>query len=103
MNRFQVELVGIPGDEVAFVKAMRRTGRLTLTDALLIFDHARRGRVTVLVAGVERAIADEMRQCFADAGVRVVVETSALRTPMVCRPQADRALEWATGARVVPF
>ncbi len=92
VRRYQVELIAIPGDETAFVKAMRLVGRLTLPEALDVFDGAQAGRVRVLVAGIGAAAADSAARILLAAGVAVCIERSPLHTPMVCRLRLDDVL-----------
>jgi len=94
VDRYQVELVAIPADELRFVKTMRMVGRMSLPDALDVFDAVRAGRVAVLVAGLEQGVASQIAGAFAASAIEVRVEPSTLNTPMVCRPILDDAFAW---------
>lgn len=91
MDRFQVQVEGMPADEVAFVKAMRVVGDVSLADAVRVFAHARYHDGTVLVAGIQRAIADHVVEIFRAAGIADGIHPSTVASPMICRPQASVA------------
>jgi hypothetical protein len=89
MDRYQVQMQGVPNDEIPFVRAMRIIGRVSLTDAIKIHSHARNAGGTVLVAGIDRHVADHIAAAFTAAGIAVSVRPSTVTSPMICRPQAN--------------
>lgn len=91
MDRYQVQVQGVPDHEVPFIKAMRLVGEVSLADAVRIHAHARNSGGTVLVAGIERDVADHIAAVFAAAGIDVRVHPSTVASPMICRPQANVA------------
>ena len=88
MERFQVELQDFPGEQIAFVKALRVVGKVSLSDAARIYVHARNAKGTVIVAGIDMDVARRIAMTFSDAHVRVQVRPSSITTPMICRPQS---------------
>ena len=100
MERFQVELLSCPRDEIKFVKALRIIGRISLADAVAIHAEAREAGGMILVAGIERAVAEHIAESFDAADIQTVVQPSSVATPMVCRPQANTAYRW-TGWRSI--
>lgn len=99
MDRYQVQVQGVPDNEVPFVKAMRVVGEVSLADAVRIHAHARNSGGTVLVAGIERTVADHIAAVFTAAGIAVSVHPSTVASPMICRPQANvayRRSAWGT-------
>lgn len=91
MDRYQVQMQGVPSDEIPFVRAMRIIGEVSLADAVKIHTHARNAGGTVLVAGIERHVADHVAAAFTAAGIAVSVHPSTVASPMICRPQANVA------------
>ncbi len=91
MERFQVELRTFPADDVRFIAALRIVGKITLADAIAIQRLACNAQHTVLVAGIDRDVAEHIAATFAAAGTEVDVQPCAVATPMVCRPQANVA------------
>ena len=101
MDRYQVGLAAFPGDETTFLKTLRIVGKISLADAVKVHAHASVVERTVLVAGIHRRVADHIAAAFADAGIPVVVESSSITTPMICRPEADEAYRWNAVRQVV--
>lgn len=91
MDRYQVVLIDSPGDQVSFVVAFRTIGKTSLADAVEVHAEAMTRRGMVLVAGIDHDVARHIAATFAEQDIAVVVEASAMTTPMVCRPQADTA------------
>jgi hypothetical protein len=101
MECFQVALVDVPGNEVAFVTALRTVGRMSLAQAAAIHLYARNHGHTVIAAGVARDVADHIAETLRAAGTRVVVTACAFRTPMVCAPTVATPYRWGGMRRVV--
>ncbi len=95
MERYQVELEGFPGNQSAFVKALRTIGKVSLSDANKTYVHASNFKRTVLVTGIEKGVAEHVAATFAEARVDVVVKESSVSTPMICRPQANSIYRWS--------
>ena len=93
-ERYQVELVDGPGDELDFVRAVRTIARLSLAEALDIHAYARRARRTTIVAGIPFAAASQVACSLETVGIAVLVGPSVLATPMLCRPRADEVRDW---------
>lgn len=89
MERYQVELTDFPGEQIAFVKALRIVGNVSLADANEIYVHASNAKRTVLVAGIEKHVADHIAAAFTKAHIRAVVKIPSIASPMICRPQAN--------------
>jgi hypothetical protein len=102
MDRFQVQVQGVPDDEIPFVKAMRIIGQVSLADAVGIHRHACNAGGTILVAGIERDVADHIASVFTAAGVAVSVHPSSVATPMICRPQANVVYRANAARMIVP-
>ena len=101
MDRHQVELSTFSGDRTVFLKTLRLVGRISLADAVAVHAHACTAERTVLVAGVDRRVADHIAAAFAAAGIPVVVRPSSVASPMICRPQANEAYRWIAVRLVV--
>ena len=100
MDRFQIALDDFPGDEAAFLRTVRLVGKVSLADAVAIRIHARNAKGTVLVAGVDRRVADHIAAAFGAAGIAVTVQPSSVSSPMICRPQANVAYRWKAGRTI---
>ncbi len=96
MERFQVRLKELPGNEIAFLKALRLVGGVSLSDAAKVYLHACRSKRTVLFAGVDEAVARHIAAAFDDFGTPTEVEPSSVRSPMICRPEANRPFVWGS-------
>lgn len=94
MDRYQVALASLPGEDIVFIKTLRIIGKLSLADATKVYAYAKECPRAVLVAGIDRDVADHIARYFADAGIAVVVQASALTTPMTCAPEANTAYRW---------
>jgi hypothetical protein len=101
MERFQVEVLTFPGDEIPFIKSVRTIGRISLAQASALHTHAKNAQHTVLVAGVERDVADHIAATLQAAGTDTVVKPSSIRTPMVCFPAVNTAYQWGGIRRMV--
>lgn len=102
MDRYQVELADFPGDRIVFVKALRIVGKVSLLDATHIYVHASNAKGTVLAAGIDKQVADHIAATFIDVGMKVLVKPSSIKTPMICRPQANSAYQWGALRSLVP-
>lgn len=87
MDRYQVQMQGVPEDEIPFVRAICIIGQVSLADAVRIHAHARNAGGTVLVAGIDRRVADHIAAAFTAAGIAVGVHPSTVTSPMICRPR----------------
>ncbi len=94
MDRYQVALASLPGEQIAFIKTLRIIGKLSLADATRVHAYANACPRTVLVAGIDRDVADHIARHFAEAGIAVIVQASSLTTPMTCAPEANTAYRW---------
>ncbi len=103
MERFQVQLKDRPGDEIAFLKALRLVGGIPLSDAAKVYLHARKTPGAVIVAGVDEAVACHIAAAFHDFGTAAEVRPSSVRSPMICRPEANRAFVWGASLTRVPI
>jgi D-arabinose 5-phosphate isomerase GutQ len=101
MECFQVALVDVPGEEIAFVAALRTVGRLSLAQATAIHLFAREHGRTVIATGLARAVADHIAATLTAAGTRVVVTASPSTTPMVCAPDVATPYRWSGTRRLV--
>lgn len=104
-ERYQVALDDGPGDELAFVRAVRTIARLTLAEALDIHAYATRVPKATIVAGIPFASASQVAVALEIAGIAARLDPSSLATPMVCRPRADEVRTWlapSTASRAPP-
>ena len=64
MERYQVELEGFPGEQI--VKAMRIVENICPVNPNEIYVHASNAKRTVLVAGIEKHVADHIAAAFTE-------------------------------------
>ena len=94
MSKFQIRLRNISADDVAQVRALRLIGSPNLRQAHDLAKHLARHSNSVVVAGIDAAVADHMAAALNDAGAEAVIEDSSLATPMVCTPTANARFTW---------
>ena len=96
MGTFQVDVKGPSEDRVAFVKALRTVGGISLKRATEIAVHLDRFRNSTLVAGVEQGTAEHIAKALGASGAVVVVRESTVGTPMMCCPEAAQRYDWGS-------
>ena len=101
MERHQVQTTDVPAQQTKFIAALRIVGQVSLADAVRIYEYAREGPGVVLVAGIEKHVADHIAAVFLEAGFQLDVRPSSIATPMICRPQANKSYRWNAARFVV--
>ena len=94
MNKYQVRIRRISGNDVAHVRALRLIGSLNLRQAYDLAKHLDRHPNSVVVAGVDEPVANHLAAAFNAAGAEALIEASSLGTPMVCAPTANVKFKW---------
>lgn len=94
MAHYEIRLLKIPGDKIAFIRGLRLLGNLSLKQARDLALYLERFPKSVLVAGIERQVAEHHAAALSDAGLAVSVEASSLATPMMCAPAANSKFTW---------
>ncbi|MBZ5590529.1 MAG: hypothetical protein LAO05_18420 [Acidobacteriia bacterium] len=100
MSKQQIRIDQVPSDRVGFIRALRLIGQMGLKQATDVAAHLDRFRHSVVVAGIEPAVAAHISQVLRDAGAEVALEECSIGTPMVCSPTADAKYEW-TASRLI--
>jgi ribosomal protein L7/L12 len=95
MSKQQIRVSQVPSNRVHFIRALRLIGQMGLKQASDLAVHLDRFRHSVVVAGIEPAVAAHISQVLQDAGAEVVVEKCSIETPMVCSPTADAKYVWS--------
>jgi len=95
LAKYQVDVKGPGDDRVAFIKALRTVGGISLKRATEIAAHFDRFRNSTLVAGITQRTADHIAKALSLTGATVVVRESAVSTPMMCVPEADQRYKWS--------
>jgi len=94
MTKFQVNVTA-PGMKVlSLCKCLRVVGNLGLRDAKNLSDYLRANTPCVLVAGVDREVAEHAAGLLREAGAEVVVQESSIGVPMLLRPEANQRYRW---------
>jgi ribosomal protein L7/L12 len=95
MPKFQVK-VASPGTKVVpLVKTLRLVADLGLGDAKHLSDFLRHSAPCLLVAGVDREVADHAAAVLREAGAELVVEESSIEVPMLLCPEANQQYRWS--------
>ena len=95
MAKFQVK-VASPGTKVVpLVKTLRLVADLGLGDAKHLSDYLRDNAPCVLVAGVDREVADHAAGLLCEAGADAAVEESSIEVPMLLCPEANQRYRWS--------
>lgn len=94
MEKFQVEVERLPAERVAFVKALRTVGGISLKRASDIAIHLGRFRNGTLVAGVDQPTAEHIAATLSASGATVVVRESTVSSPTMCCPEAAHRYKW---------
>ena len=104
MSKYQVKIVSTGINVVPLVKSLRLVADLGLGDAKHISDYLRSSTPCVLVAGVDREVADHAAGMLREAGADAVVEASPYDVPMLLCPEANQQYRWhwLTGPTTVP-
>jgi ribosomal protein L7/L12 len=101
VGTFQVDVVSPSADRIAFVKALRTVGEISLKRASDIAIHLGRVHNSTLVAGVEHRTAEHIAATLGATGATVVIRESTVSSPTICCPEADQRYEWGRMRRVV--
>lgn len=94
MSKEQIRVSHVPSDRVPFIKALRLVGQLGLKQANDLAVHLERFRNSVLVAGIDPAVAGHVSEVLRASGAEVVVEPCSINTPMLCSPAANAKYQW---------
>jgi ribosomal protein L7/L12 len=95
MAKFQVKLMSPDTKVVPLVKTLRLVADLGLGDAKHLSDFLRSSAPCLLVAGVDREVADHAAGLLREAGAEVVVEESSIEVPMLLCPEANQRYRWS--------
>ena len=103
MPKHQVKIVSTGTKVVPLVKSLRIVADLGLGDAKHLSDYLRDSTPCVLVAGVDRDVAEHAAGILREAGAEVVVEESSLDAPMLLCPEANQRYRWSWLSGAVPM
>jgi ribosomal protein L7/L12 len=95
MPKFQVKVTSPGTKVVSLVKTLRLVADLGLGDAKHLSDYLRDHTPCVLVAGVDREVADHAAGLLREAGSQVLVEESHIEAPMLLCPEANQRYRWS--------
>ncbi len=94
MSKFQVKMTSSGTQVLPLIKTLRLVADLGLGDAKHLSDFLRDASPCLLVAGVDREVADHAAGLLRAAGAEVVVEPSSLDVPMLLCPEANHRYRW---------
>jgi ribosomal protein L7/L12 len=94
MTKFQVRVTSAGTKVVPRVRTLRLVADLGLGDAKHLSDYLRDSAPCVLVAGVDREVAEHAAALLREAGSEVAVEASSVEVPMLLCPEANQRYRW---------
>src|ERR1700722_6326348 len=83
MSKHQICVNKVPADRSNFIKTLRLAGRLELKQALDLTVHLERYGHSILVAGIDLAVAEHLAEALRETGAEVDVQVSSIQTPML--------------------
>lgn len=95
MAKFQVKIVSPGTKVVSLVKTLRLVADLGLGEAKHLTDYVRDKAPCVLVAGVDREVAEHAAGLLREAGAEVAVDESSMEVPMLLCPEANQRYKWS--------
>ena len=95
MSKFQVRITSAESRVVPLFKALRLAADMGWGEAKGLSGYLRDHAPCVLVAGVDREVADHAAGLLRKAGAEVVVEESSLTAPTLLCPEADHRYRWS--------
>jgi hypothetical protein len=95
MSKFQVRVTAAGTEIVPLVWTFRLVADLGLGDAMQLSDYLRDHAPCLLVAGVDREVADHVAGLLREAGAEVAVEESTAEAPMLLCPKANQRYWWS--------
>jgi ribosomal protein L7/L12 len=102
MAKFQVTVTNISREKVVpLIKSLRLIGDLGLKDAKELAEFLASTKPCILVAGIDREVADHVVSLLQEAGTSATVEDSTLPVPLFLCPEANQRYRWSwLGGRV---
>jgi len=94
MAKFQIRIISLSAQLVPQVKALRLIANLSLQDAKRLLDYLRDHAPCVLVAGIDREVADYAASLLREAEMDATVEESSIDVPMLLFPSANQQYRW---------
>jgi hypothetical protein len=94
MAKYQIRITSAAPNKVKLVKALRLVGKLSLRDAHMLMLYIKDQESCILIAGVEREIAEHVVGILGDCCLRVSIEPSSLEAPMILHPAAGIRYRW---------
>lgn len=95
MSKFQVKITSTGTKIVPRIKTLRLLADLGLGEAKRLSDYLEDSIPCVLVAGVDREVADHAAGLMRECGAEVFVEESSLEAPMLLCPEANQRFRWS--------
>lgn len=94
MEKYQVKVTSTTARLISLIKSLRLIADLGLGDAKELADFLGDSTPCVLVAGIDREVADHVVELLQGSGVGSIVEKSSLETPMLLCPSANQKYVW---------
>lgn len=95
MSKCQVRVTSTGTNGVPLLKTLRLVGSFGIRDAKDLSDFLRDSTPCLLVAGVDRDVADHICALLCEAGADVAIEESSIDVPMLLCPRANRRYRWS--------
>ncbi|MBH0058983.1 hypothetical protein I6F65_18735 [Pseudoalteromonas sp. SWXJZ94C] len=94
MDKYQVSVISVSGNTLPLVKSLRLIGCLNLEHAKEIQTHLHKSLPCVLIAGVDKNVAEHVIKLLNDAGAVSKIECSSINDPMLFTPAANKTYVW---------
>lgn len=102
MTKYQVTVTNTTRDKlVPLIKSLRVIGNLGLKNAKELAEFMSATSSCMLVAGIDRDVAEHVVKLLQDVGATAVVEESTIEVPLLLCPEANQKHRWSwLGGRV---
>lgn len=102
MTKYQVTVTRISHEKIiSFIKSLRLIADLGLKDAKDLALYIATTQPCILVAGIDREVADHVVSLLLEAGANAAAEETSLTVPLLLCPQANERYRWSwLGGRV---
>lgn len=96
MTKYQIEINKVAENQTKYLKALRLIGNIDLGEAKDLAEHTKRFKDMIVVAGVDKKVAQHIAQQLEDAGAKVSIKESSIEHPMTWEPRVNIKYVWTS-------
>jgi len=96
MAKYQIEINKAAENQTKYLKALRLIGNIGLGEAKDLAEHTKRFKNMVVVAGVDKNVAQHIAEQLQEAGAQVSVTESPMDHPMTWEPRVNTKYIWTS-------